>query len=150
MKKKVIENTKENKKYKTTILKIESSYGSIRNKLENMITFKIKTNDVIKCIDNLEYLKPPKLTINDDRSLLKYCRDLEIKNYDEYIKSDIYKKAVKYLKDNNIGEKLIKDYRLNIYDHLNSQDKDDLLKLKNEINFHETKPEDEIDKKYGS
>ena len=40
------------------------------------------------------------------------------------------KKAVKYLKDNNIGEKLIKDYRLNIYDHLNSKDKDDLLKFK--------------------
>ena len=139
MKKKVIENTKENKKYKTTILKIESSYGSIRNKLENMIILKIKTNDVIKSIDNLEYLKSPKLILNDDKSLLKYYRELKIKNYDEYIKSDIYKKAIKYLKDNDIGEKLIKDYRLNIYDHLNSKDKDDLLKLKNEIIFYKKK-----------
>ena len=147
MKEKVNENTEENKKYKTTILKIEFTYATIRNKIENMVILKIKTHDVIKSIDNLEYLKSPKLTLNDDKSLLKYCRELEIKNYNECIKSDIYKKTVKYLKDNNIGEKLIKDYRLNIYDHLNSKDKDDLLKLKNEINFHERKPEDEIDKK---
>ena len=143
--KKVIENTKENKKYKTSILKIESSYGTIRNKLENMVILKIKTHDVIKSIDNLEYLESPKLTLDDDKSLLKYCRDLEIKNYDEYIKSDIYKKAVKYLKDNGIGEKLIKYYRLDTYDHLNNKDKDDLLKLKDEINFHERKPKNEID-----
>ena len=137
MKKKVIENTKENKKYKTNILKIESSYGTIRNKLENVVILKIKTHDVIKSIDNLECLESPKLTLYDNKSLLKYCRDLEIKNYDEYIKSDIYEKAVKYLKDNGIGEKLIKHYRLGIYDHLNNKDKDDLLKLKDEINFHE-------------
>ena len=117
MKKKVIENTKGNKKYKTTIFKIESIYGSIRKKLENMVILKIKTPDVIKSIDNLEYLKSPKLTLNDDKLLLKYCRELEIKNYDEYIKSDNYKNTIKYLKDNHIS--FIQYFRLRFGCHNN-------------------------------
>ena len=42
MKEKVNENTEENRKYKTTILKIESTYATIRNKIENMAILKIK------------------------------------------------------------------------------------------------------------
>ena len=40
MKEKVNENTKENKKYKTTILKIYTRYEDLRNTMENIIVAK--------------------------------------------------------------------------------------------------------------
>ena len=60
MKEKVIENTNKNKKYKTIILKIVRKKGNNNNNnnrpILNLITTKIKTDDVIKSIDNLERL----------------------------------------------------------------------------------------------
>ena len=62
--------------------------------MENIITAKVKTHDVIKSIDNLEYLELTKLDLPEDKSFLKYARDTVIKNYDEYIKKEKYKKTV--------------------------------------------------------
>ena len=47
MKENVNKNTEENKKYKTTILKIYTKHANSRNTMENIITSKIKTHDVI-------------------------------------------------------------------------------------------------------
>ena len=88
MKEKVNENTKKNKKYKTIILKIYTKHSDLRNIMENIITAEVKTHDVIKSIDNLEYLELTKLNLPEDKSFLKYARDTVIKNYDEYIKSE--------------------------------------------------------------
>ena len=60
--------------------------------MENIITAKVKTHDVIKSIDNLEYLELTKLDLPEDNLFLKYARDTVIKNYDEHIKSEKYKK----------------------------------------------------------
>ena len=101
--------------------------------MENIIISKIKTHDIIKSIDNLEYLELTKLNLPEDESFLKYSRDVVIKNYDEFIKGDDYKKTIRYLKDNNIDEKLIKKDILTIYDYLNSEYKDNLKILKKAI-----------------
>ena len=130
MKEKVNKNTKENKKYKITILKIYARHAISRNTMENIIIAKIKTHDIIKGIDNLEYLELTKLNLPEDESFLKYGKDVVIKNYDEFIKGDDYKKAIKYLKDNDIDEKLIKKHIFTIYDYLNSEYKDNLKKIK--------------------
>ena len=139
MKEKVNENTRENKKYKTIILKIYAIHKDLKNTMENIITAKIKTHDIIKSIDNLQYLELTKLNLPGDESFLKYGRDVVIKNYDEFIKGDDYKKAIRYLKDNDIDEKLIKKHILTIYDYVNSEYKDNLrifkkrsLNLKNQ------------------
>ena len=107
MKEKVNENTKKNKKYKTIILKIYTKHADLRNIMENIITAKIKTHDVIKSIDNLEYLEHTKLNLPEGKPFLKYARDTVIKNYDKYIKSEKYKIKARYLKDNNISEEII-------------------------------------------
>ena len=99
MKEKVNENSKENKKYKTTVLKIYTKCGNSRNTMENISTVKITTHDdIIRSIDNLEYLENTKLNLPEDEEFLKYGRDVVIKNYDEFIKGDDYKKAIKYFK----------------------------------------------------
>ena len=41
--------------------------------MENIITEKVKTHDVIKSIDNLEYLELTKLDLPEDKSFLKYA-----------------------------------------------------------------------------
>ena len=133
MKEKVNKNTKENKKYKITILKIYARHAISRNTMENIIIAKIKTHDIIKSIDNLEYLELTKLNLPEDESFLKYGKDVVIKNYYEFIKGDDYKKAIRYLKDNDIDEKLIKKLILTIYDYLNSEYKDNLKKFKKMI-----------------
>ena len=102
--------------------------------MENIITAKVKTYDVIKSIDNLEYLQLTKLNLPEDKSFLKYARDTVIKNYDDYIKSEKYKKTIRYLKDNNISEEIIKKHTLTIYDYfLNKEYKNNLKKLKESI-----------------
>ena len=118
MKEKVEENIK-NKRYKTTILKIFTKHGDVklRNTMKNLMTVKVKTHDVIKSIDNLENLEHTELDFREDELLLKYARDIMIKNHDEYIKSEKYKKTVKYLKDNNISEEIIKKHTTTIYDY---------------------------------
>ena len=99
--------------------------------MENIITAKIKIHDVIKSIDNLEYLELTKLNLPEDKSFLKYARDTVIKNYDEYIKSEKYKKTVRYLKDNNISKEIIKKHTITIHDYfLNKEYKNNLKKLK--------------------
>ena len=77
--------------------------------MENILTSKIITHDIFKSIDNLEYLTTTRLNLPEDKPLLKYGNDLVIENYDEFIKSDDYKKAIKYLKDNNFDEEIIKN-----------------------------------------
>ena len=102
--------------------------------MENIITAKVKTHDVIKSIDNLEYLELTKLNLPEDEPFLKYGRDTVIKNYDEYIKSVKYKKTVRYLKDNNISEETIKKYTVTIHDYfLDKKNNNDLEKLKDAI-----------------
>ena len=101
--------------------------------MENILTVKIITHDIIKSIDNLEYLEVTKLNLPEDESFLKYGRDVVIKNHDEFIKGDDYKKAIRCLNDNDIGEKLIKKHILTIYDYLNSEYKDNLKILKKTI-----------------
>ena len=134
MKEKVNENAKKNKKYKRIILKIYTKHSDLRNIMENIITAKVKTHDVIKSIDNLEYLELTKLNLPEDKSFLKYARDTVIKNYDEYIKSEKYKKTVRYLKDNNISEEIIKKHTVTIHDYfLNKENKNNLKKLKESI-----------------
>ena len=133
MKQKVNENTKENKKYKTTILKIYTKYGNSRNTMKNTSTVKITTHDIIKSIDNLEYLENTKLNLPEDEEFLKYGRDVVIKNHEEFIKGDDYKKAIKHLKDNDITEKLIKKHILTIHNYLNNKEKNNLEMLKKQF-----------------
>ena len=94
MKEKVNENTKENKQYKNTILKIYAKQNISRYTMEDIIIEIIKTHDIIKCIDNLEYLELTKLNLPEDESFLKYGRNIVIKNYDEFIKEMIIKKQL--------------------------------------------------------
>ena len=102
--------------------------------MENIIKAKIKTHNVIKSIDNLEYFELTKLNLPEDKSFLKYARDTVIKNYDEYIKSEKYKKTVRYLKDNDISEEIIKKHTVTIHDYfLNKEYKNNLKKLKETI-----------------
>ena len=136
MKEKVIENTNKNKKYKTIILKIVRKKGNNNNNnnnrpILNLITTKIKTDDVIKSIDNLEKLNLTELNLPDDESFLKYSKDTIIENYDEYINSEKFKKTFKYLKDNGLNEKTIYKYIKYIHNYL--LEKKDLNELKNSI-----------------
>ena len=98
--------------------------------MSNIITVKIKTDDVIKSIDNLESLELIKLNNDEYKSYLKYAKDTVIEDYDEYINSEKYQKIVKYIKDNDISGKLIKKYEVKIYDYFFKNDK---------INFKEIK-----------
>ena len=96
--------TQKNKKYKTVILKIQTRNGESETLMNNISIEKIKTDDVIKSIDNLEHVKLNNLNLPEDESFLTYGRDIVIKNYDEFIKSNDYKKTISYLKDNSIDE----------------------------------------------
>ena len=86
-------------------------------------------------IDNLEYLENEHLDLRspEDELLFKYGRDLVIEDYEKFIKRSDYKKVTKYLKDNNINEKLIYKHISIIYDYLNSNNKIDLETLKNQF-----------------
>ena len=90
----------------------------------------------MKSIDNLEYLESEPLNKKspEDKLLFKYGKKIEIGgDYEKFIKSDEYKKAIKYLKDNNINEILIDKHISFIYDYLNSKDKNNLEQLKRAI-----------------
>ena len=80
----------------------------------------------------MEYLENTELDFRlpEDKSFLKYGKDVVIKNHDEFIKSDDYKKAIRYLKDNDITKTLINKHILTIYEYLNSEDKNNLENLK--------------------
>ena len=113
MKKKVNENRKENIEYKITILKIHSQHLDVKCPIEEIITAKIVSHDIMKSIDNLEYLESEPLDkrLPEDKLFFKYGKEIEIGgDYEKFIKSDEYKKAIKYLKDNNINEALINEY----------------------------------------
>ena len=109
MKEKVNENRKENKKYKTTILKTYSETYKIKYSIDEIKTVKIISYDTMKSIDNLEYLESERLNEQspEDELLFRYGKEIEIDDYENFIKSDDYKKVTKYLKDNNINETLI-------------------------------------------
>ena len=100
--------------------------------MQNTSTVKITSHDIIKSIDNLEYLEHNNLDLRlpEDKSFLKYGSDVVIKDYNEFIKRSDYKKVIRYLKDNNIDETLIHKHILIIYDYLNSNDKINLETLK--------------------
>ena len=101
--------------------------------MENTSTVKITTHDIIRSIDNLEYLENTKLNLPEDEEFLKYGRDVVIKNYDEFIKGDDYKKAIEHLKDNDITEKLTKKHTLTIHNYLNNKEKNNLEMLKKQF-----------------
>ena len=42
--------------------------------MENIITAKVKTHDVIKSIDNLEYLELTKLDLPEGKIIFKICK----------------------------------------------------------------------------
>ena len=112
MKEKVNENKKENKKYKITILKIYSEHPNIQYSINEIRTVKIVSYDIMKSIDNLEYLESKQLNKQSpEESFFKYEKEIEIDDYENFIKSDDYKKVTKFLKDNDINETLI----VNIY-----------------------------------
>ena len=103
--------------------------------MQNTSTVKINSHDIIKSIDNLEYLEHNNLDLRlpEDKSFLKYENDVVIKDYDEFIKRSDYTKAIRYLKDNDIDETLLHKHILIIYDYLNSNDKINLETLKKVI-----------------
>ena len=135
MKKKVNENKVQNKKYKTTILKIYSQSPNIKYSIQEIKTVKIISHDVMNSIDYLEYLENDHLDLCslEDKLLFKYGRDIVIKDYEKFIKRSDHKKVTKYLKDNNINETLIYKHTSIIYDYLNSNDKIDLETLKKAV-----------------
>ena len=135
MKKRVNENKKENKKYKTTILKIYSESPNIKYSIQEVKTVKITSHDIMNSIDSLEYLENEHLDLRspEDKLLFKYGIDLVIEDYEKFIKRSDYKKVTKYLKDNDINEKLIYKHISIIYDYLNSNNKIDLETLKKSI-----------------
>ena len=140
MKKKVNENKVQNKKYKITILKINSQHPDVKLPIDEIKTVKIISHDIMKSIDNLEYLesKPLNNKSPEDKLLFKYGKEIEIGgDYEKFIKSDEYKKAIKYLKDNNISEILIDKHISFIYNYLNSKDKSNLEQLKRAILINE-------------
>ena len=140
MKKKVNENKVQNKKYKITILKINSQHPDVKRPIDEIKTVKIISHDIMKSIDNLEYLesKPLDNKSPEDKLLFKYGKEIEIGgDYEKFIKSDEYKKAIKYLKDNNINEILIDKHISFIYNYLNSKDNNNLEQLKRAILINE-------------
>ena len=135
MKKRVNENRKENKKYKITILKIYSETYKIKYSIDEIKTVKIISYDIMKSIDNLEYLESERLNEQspEDELLFRYGKEIEIDDYENFIKGDDYKKVTKYLKDNNINETLIDRHISIIYDYLKSNNKINLETLKKAI-----------------
>ena len=137
MKEKLNENKKENKKYKITILKIYSESCKIKYSIDEIITVKIISHDIMKSIDNLEYLESECLNEQspEDKLLFRYGKQIEIDDYEKFIKGSDYKKVTKYLKDNNINETLIDRHISIIYDYLksNNSNKFNLETLKKAI-----------------
>ena len=88
MKEKVNENRKENKKYKTIILKIFSESPNIQYSNHEIKTVKITSHNIMRSIDNLEYLENEYLDLRspEDKLLFKYGRDILIKDYEKFIK----------------------------------------------------------------
>ena len=122
MREKVNENKKENKKYKIIILKIYSETPKIKYSINEIRIVKIVSYDIMKSIDNLEYLESELLSkqSHEDKLLFRYKKEIEIDDYENFIKSNDYKKVTKYLKDNNINETLIDKHITIIYDYLKS------------------------------
>ena len=148
IKKKVNENKVQNKKYKITILKINSQHPDVKRPIDEIKTVKIISHDIMKSIDNLEYLKSEPLNKKspEDKLLFKYGKEIEIGgDYEKFIKSDEYKKAIKYLRDNNINEILIDKHISFIYNYLNSKDKNNLELLKRTILINENKKYSDIE-----
>ena len=135
MKEKVNENKKKNKKYKITILKIYSESCKIKYSIDEIMTVKIISHDIMKSIENLKYLESEQLNEQslEDELLFRYGKEIEIDDYENFIKSDDYKKVTKYLKDNNINETLIVRHISIIYDYLKGNNKINLETLKKAI-----------------
>ena len=74
----------------------------------------------MKSIDNLEYLESEHLNKQspEDELFFKHEKEIEINDYENFIKSDDYKKVTKYVKDNDINETLIDKHISIIYDYL--------------------------------
>ena len=135
MKEKVNENKKENKKYKISILKIYSEPSNIKYSTNEVRTVKIVSYDIMKSIDNLENLESEHLNKQspEDKLLFRYGKEIEIDDYENFIKSDDYKKVTKYLKDNDINETLIDKHISIIYDYLKSNNEINIETLKKAI-----------------
>ena len=94
MKERVNENRKENKKYKITILKVYSESPKIKYSVNEIRIVKIASYDIIKSIDNLEYLESEHLIEQspEDKLLFKYGKEIVIEDYENFIKRSDYKK----------------------------------------------------------
>ena len=88
MKKKVNENKVQNKKYKTTILKICSESPNIKYSIQEIKTVKITSHNIMNSIDNLEYFENNHLDLRspEDKLLFKYGRDIVSKDYEKFTK----------------------------------------------------------------
>ena len=86
----------------------------------------------MKSIDYLEYLESEHLNNQspEDKLLFRYGKEIEIEDYEKFIKRNDYKKVTKYLKDNNINETLIDKHITIIYEYLKSNNKINLETLK--------------------
>ena len=129
-KEKTLKNQKKNKKYKYTILKI-FKYRTYETKSKDISnTIKINSYDLIKDFDNLEYFEGLNLNkeLMEDELLYKYQHEIteEERNTEN---NENYKNTIKYLKKNNISDKIIKNNGRVILEHLKTnKDKKSLLK----------------------
>ena len=88
-----------------------------------------------KSIDNLECLESERLNEQspEDELFFRYGKEIEIDDYENFFKSNDYKIATRYLKDNNINETLIDRHISIIYDYLKSNNEINLETLKKAI-----------------
>ena len=99
IKEKIKENQKKNKKYKYTILKIFKYRDYVTKIKDKVDTIKIKSHDIIKDIDNLEYFEGLNLNkeLMEDKLLYKY-QDEITEEERSIMNSEKYKNIIKYLK----------------------------------------------------
>ena len=110
-------------------------------------SIKIISHDIMRSIDNLEYLEGTDLNKHstEDKLLLKY--ENEIKDNENPIeRNDDYKKIIKYLKDNDISDVMIYDNKPLIIGYLRDNNNINLETLKNAILKNNEKYEKEHDK----
>ena len=98
---------KENKHYKYSISKIYKEVDVILMS-EEIKSIKGTSHDIINTIDNLENIEGSKLNkySTEDELLLKYQNEIK-DNKNPIARSEDYKKAVKYLRDNGISNIII-------------------------------------------
>ena len=91
--------------------------------MASLETIKIISHDIIKDINNLEYVDGLTLNkeINEDKLLLKYDNEITEKG-NKIRNSDSYKKIIEYLKTSNIRTEMINENSRIIIDPLKNNE----------------------------